>query len=234
MQERVAAARRSAKVGLARYVAVQLGQRFDPDSMFDVQIKRIHEYKRQLLNDPRDGGALQRHPRQSDHRLRPASRVPLATAASYTQAKLIIKLAVDVARVVNSDPMLRRGLLKVVFLPNHNVSLAELFRPSTFLKISRPRAWRSGTGNMKMALNRALNDRTLDGANVELPAASSARTISSSALRADVRGGSRARPRHRRERPHRRLAGVARGARRNRPPACFRTTTLATAAWSIR
>ena len=170
LQEKVALARRANKATLSQLVAEQLNQRLDPEAMFDVQIKRIHEYKRQLLN------ILETIGRYNQIRANPtidfAPRVKIfagKAAASYTQAKLIIKLAIDVARAVNSDPTVR-GLLKVVFLPNYNVSLAETIIPAVDLseQISTAGMEASGTGNMKMALNGALTVGTLDGANVEL------------------------------------------------------------------
>jgi starch phosphorylase len=170
LQEQFALARRANKVALGQLAAEQLNQRLDPDAMFDVQIKRIHEYKRQLLN------ILETIARYNEIRANPtidfAPRVKIfagKAAASYTQAKLIIKLAIDVARAVNADPTVR-GLLKVVFLPNYNVSLAETIIPAVDLseQISTAGMEASGTGNMKMALNGALTVGTLDGANVEL------------------------------------------------------------------
>ena len=170
LQEQFMLARRANKVALGRLVAEKLNVRLDPDSLYDVQIKRIHEYKRQLLN------ILETIARYNSIRSNPmkefAPRVKIfagKAAASYTQAKLIIKLAIDVARVVNSDPTVR-GLLKVVFLPNYNVSLAETIIPAADLseQISTAGMEASGTGNMKMGLNGALTIGTLDGANVEM------------------------------------------------------------------
>jgi glycogen phosphorylase len=170
LQERVAQARRKRKAALARVITDQLNLRVDPEAMFDVQVKRIHEYKRQLLN------LLETVARYNAIRANPtldfAPRVKIFSgkaAASYTQAKLIIKLAIDIAKVVNSDPTVR-GLLKVVFLPNYNVSLAEIIMPAADLseQISTAGMEASGTGNMKMGLNGALTVGTLDGANVEM------------------------------------------------------------------
>ncbi|MDE2485948.1 MAG: glycogen/starch/alpha-glucan phosphorylase [Alphaproteobacteria bacterium] len=170
VQERFRAIRREHKQHLAQRIHQLVGVRVDPDALFDTQIKRIHEYKRQLLNILETVALYDAMRAQPTRNWVPRVKIFAGkAAASYHNAKLVIKLISDVAHVVNNDPTLR-GLLKVVFLPNYNVSLAEAVIPASDLseQISTAGMEASGTGNMKLALNGALTIGTLDGANVEI------------------------------------------------------------------
>ena len=173
-REEFRAVKHANKLRLAAYIADSTGIAVDPTSLFDVQVKRIHEYKRQLLNllqvvaryqamlaDPEGPAAGAWVPRTVIFAGKAAS--------SYVAAKSVIRLIHDVGQVINNDPRIG-GRLKVVFVPNYGVSVAEVLMPAADLseQISTAGTEASGTGNMKLALNGALTIGTDDGANIEI------------------------------------------------------------------
>ncbi|MFM7333708.1 MAG: glycogen/starch/alpha-glucan phosphorylase, partial [Tabrizicola sp.] len=165
-----AAAKRENKVHLSNWIGREMGVQVSPDALFDVQIKRIHEYKRQLLNILETIAHWQRV--RSNPKAGWVPRVKVfggKAAPGYAVAKEIIRLINDVAEVVNSDPV-SKDLLKIIYPPNYNVTMAERVIPAADLSEQIPTAGKeaSGTGNMKFMMNGAPTIGTLDGANVEI------------------------------------------------------------------
>ena len=170
VQSRLKEQRRIAKQALATKILSLTGIVANPEALFDVHIKRIHEYKRQLLNILQTIALYHAICAEPDRDWVPRVKIFAGkAAASYHTAKLIIRLAHDVAKAINCNPHVK-DRLKVVFLPDYNVTLAEAIVPAADLseQISTAGMEASGTGNMKLMLNGALTIGTLDGANVEI------------------------------------------------------------------
>ena len=169
-REQFRAAKREAKTAFADWLKATSNEVVDPDSIFDSQIKRIHEYKRQLLNVLHVVILYNRLRANPNHPMTPHTFFFAGKAApAYTFAKLIIKLINNIAGTINGDPA-ARGRLKVLFLPEYNVSLAERLIPASDVseQISTAGFEASGTGNMKFMMNGALTIGTRDGATIEM------------------------------------------------------------------
>ncbi len=169
-QKKFMAVKLEKKKELAAYIKEHNGIEIDPNSIFDVHVKRLHEYKRQLLNILHVIFLYDQLKKNPDMDIVPHTFIFGAKAArAYTRAKLIIKLINDVAQVVNNDPDIK-GKIKVVFIENYGVTLAQMIIPAAEVseQISTAGLEASGTGNMKFMANGALTVGTMDGANVEM------------------------------------------------------------------
>ena len=170
LQETFHASKRAAKVRFANWLKATTGQIVDPGTIFDSQIKRIHEYKRQLLNALRIIICYNRLRENPNLEMVPRTFLFAGKAApAYRLAKLIIKFINNLANTIDADPIVR-GRMKVVFLPEYNVSLAERLIPASDVsnQISTAGYEASGTSNMKFMMNGALTVGTLDGATIEM------------------------------------------------------------------